>query len=126
MFPFGFGLSFSKFSLSALEVPQRVASGGNVTIRARLDNVAGPDGDEVVQLYMRPRVASAVTGKRLQAYRRVHLPAGQSQVVEFTLPARELATLDPQNRWTLTAGTYEVLLGTSSEQGLSGTLEVAN
>jgi beta-glucosidase len=126
LFPFGFGLSFSRFSLSALEVPQRVARGGNVTIRARLDNVAGPDGDEVVQLYTRPRVASAATGKRLQAYRRVHLSAGEHQVVEFTLPANQLATLDPQNRWTLTAGTYEVLLGTSSEKGLAGTLEVTD
>jgi beta-glucosidase len=126
LIPFGFGLSFSRFTLSALELPQRVGREGTVTIRARLTNTAGPDGDEVPQLYIRPRVASAVTGKRLQAYRRVHVAAGQSQVVEFRLRARELVTLDPQNHWTLTPGVYEVTLGTSSQDGLAGTFEVTN
>jgi len=126
LFPFGFGLSFSRFTLSALELPQRVGREDTVTIRARLTNTAGPDGDEVPQLYIRPRVASAVTGKRLQAYRRVHVAAGQSQVVEFRLRARELATLDPKNHWTLTPGVYEVTLGTNSQDGIAGTFEVTN
>jgi beta-glucosidase len=77
-------------------------------------------------LYIRPRVASVVSGKRLQAYRRVHLAAGASQVIEFTLPAKSLAVLDPQNHWTLEPGVFEVTVGTSSQGGLAGTFEVVN
>jgi len=79
----------------------------------------------VPQLYVRPRVASAVTGKRLVAYRRIHLKAGESRIVEFTLPTSALAVLDSQDRWTLGRGTHEVSLGTSSQGGLTGTFELA-
>ena len=74
---------------------------------------------------MRPRVASAVTGKRLVAYRRVHLKAGASTIVEFQLPAAKLAVLDPRDRWTIERGIYEVTLGTSAQGGLAGTFELA-
>jgi beta-glucosidase len=80
----------------------------------------------VPQLYIRPRVSSTVIGKRLQAYRRVHLAAGESRVVEFTIPAKDLAVLDSQDEWALQAGTYEVTLGTSAQGGLTGTFEVAD
>jgi beta-glucosidase len=126
LFAFGFGLSYTRFSLTALELPRRVGRSDTLTIRARLTNTGDRAGDEVPQLYVRPRVAPAVTGKRLVAYKRVHLAAGQSTVVEFQLPVRELATLDPQNRWTVAGGTHEFLLGTSSRGGLAGTVEVGD
>jgi beta-glucosidase len=78
----------------------------------------------VPQLYIRPRVAPAVTGKRLQAYRRVHLAAGESRVVEFAIPAKSLAVLDAQDRWAPQSGVYEVTLGTSAQGGLAGTFEL--
>ena len=125
LFDFGFGLSYSQFTLEGLELPQRVGTGGTFTVRARLTNTSDRDGDEVPQLYARPRVASAVAGKQLIAYRRVHLAARESRVVEFTLPARALATLDPQDHWVLEPGTMEITLGTSARGGLTGTFEVA-
>jgi beta-glucosidase len=125
LFPFGFGLSYSTFTLDALELPQRIGRAGTLAIRARLTNTSTRAGVEVPQLYIRPRVASAVTGQRLVAYQRVPLAAGESRVVEFKLPTSKLAVLDPQNRWTLMPGTYEVLLGTHSRSGLTGTFEVS-
>lgn len=125
LFDFGFGLSYSQFTLEGLEIPQRVGTDGTFTVRARLTNISDRDGDEVPQLYARPRVASAVAGKQLIAYRRVHLAARESRVVEFTLPARALATLDPQDHWVLEPGTMEITLGTSARGGLTGTFEVA-
>ena len=101
-------------------------SADSLTIRARLTNRGSLAGDEVPQLYIRPRVATTVTGKRLQAYRRVHLAAGESRVIEFTLPAKSLAVLDAQDRWALQSGIYEVTLGTSAQDGLTGTFELAN
>ena len=126
LFAFGFGLSYTHFDLSALEVPKRIGRADTLTIRARLTNSGSRDCDEVPQLYIRPSVASAVTGKRLQAYRRVHLAAGESRVIEFTVPAATLAVLDPQDRWVVQSGAYEVTLGTSAQGGLTGKFELAN
>jgi beta-glucosidase len=125
LFAFGFGLSYSTFALSGLELPARLDRAGTLTVRAKLANTSKRAGDEVAQLYIRPRVSSAVTGQRLVAYRRVHLAAGESRVVEFTLPANQLSVLDPQNRWTLMPGTYEVMLGNSSRNGLTGTFDLS-
>jgi len=124
LFPFGFGLSYTSFTFSGLEMPKSIGREDTFTIRVRITNSGKRDGDEVPQLYVRPRVASAVTGKRLLAYRRVHLAAGQSQVVEFSLPAKSLAVLDSQDRWTLEPGVFEVLLGASSSGEISGTFTV--
>jgi len=107
-------------------MPARIGRNDTLTVRARLTNTSDRAGDEVPQLYIRPKVASAVTGKRLQAYRRVHLGAGQTQVVEFKLPAQSLAHLDAEDQWSLSSGNYEVTLGTSSAGGLTGTVEVAD
>jgi len=126
LFAFGFGLSYTRFSLSELELPKRIGRTDSLTVRVRLTNGGARAGDEVPQLYIRPRVASGVTGKRLQAYRRVNLAAGESRVIEFTLPATSLATLNTQDRWALESGTYEVTLGTSAQGGLAGTFELAN
>jgi beta-glucosidase len=123
LFPFGFGLSYSSFKLDALELPRRIDSDDSLTVRVRVSNTSAVAGDEVPQLYIRPRVASTVQGRRLQAYRRVHLAAHESRVVEFTVPATQLAVLDPRNRWMLESGVYEVTVGTSAEGGLSGAFE---
>jgi beta-glucosidase len=126
LFDFGFGLSYSRFRLDALELPRRVTAEGSFTVRARLTNDSDRAGDEVPQLYARPRVASAVTGKRLIGYQRVHLAARESRVVEFTLPVQALAILDPSNRWTLEPGVFEISLGNSARGGLAGTIEVGD
>jgi beta-glucosidase len=125
LFDFGFGLSYSRFTLEALELPKRVGREDTFTVRARLTNSSDRAGDEVPQLYARPRVASAVTGKRLVAYQRVHLAARESRVVEFKLPAGALAILDAANRWTVEPGIFELTLGTSARGGLAGTIEIA-
>jgi len=126
LFPFGFGLSYTTFTFTNLELPKSVGRDGKFTVRVRLTNTGSRDGDEVAQLYIRPRVASAVTGKRLLAYRRVHLAAGKSEVVEFSQPAISLASLDSRDRWTLLSGEYEITLGASSAAELSGVVAVSS
>jgi beta-glucosidase len=124
LFPFGYGLSYSEFKLDALEVPARMSSTDTLIVRVRITNTSARAGDEVAQLYIRPRIASTVQGNRLQAYRRVHLAGHASQVVEFTVPAAQLAVLDPRDRWALESGIYEVTVGNSASGGLSGTFEL--
>jgi beta-glucosidase len=124
LFPFGFGLSYTTFEFSALELPARVTRGSGLTVRVRVANVGARAGDEVAQLYLRPKVSSTVTGKKLAAYRRVHLAAGQSTVVEFALRPHDLAVLDPQNRWNVMPGKYELHVGPSSADGIRGEFSV--
>ena len=126
LFAFGFGLSYSKFKLEELSLPQRLGRDDTHRVKVRITNTSEVDGDEVPQLYVRPRVASSVTGKKLVAYRRVHLAAHESQIVELTVPASALSIMGPDDRWRLESGTYEVLLGTSSRDGLAGTFELAD
>jgi beta-glucosidase len=125
LFAFGFGLSYSRFRLEALQLPQRIGRDDTLVVRARLTNTSGLAGDEVPQLYVRPRIASSVAGRRLVAYQRVHLAANESRVIEFKVPASRLAVLGPDNRRVLQPGVQEVTLGTSSLGGLEGTVEVA-
>jgi beta-glucosidase len=124
LFPFGFGLSYSEFKLDALELPARIAPDDTLVVRVRVTNTSARAGDEVPQLYIRPRIASTVQGQRLQGYQRVRLAANESRVVEFSLPASQLAVLDPRDRWALESGTYEVTVGTSAQGGLTGTFEL--
>jgi beta-glucosidase len=124
LFPFGFGLSYTKFEFSSLELPARVGRDSGITVRVRVANVGARAGDEVAQLYLRPKVSSAVTGKKLAAYRRVHLAAGQSTVVEFALRPHDLAVLDPENRWMVMQGKYELLVGPGSTDGIRGEFSV--
>jgi len=121
LFPFGFGLSYSRFSLDNLQIPASLAASDALSIKVRVTNNGTRDGDETPQLYVRPRVASSVTGKRLVAYRRVHLRVGESRVVEFKVPTQALAIIGPDNRPVLERGVYEVMLGTDSSHGLTGT-----
>lgn len=124
--PFGFGLSYTKFAYSALELPAELGREETLTIRVRVANTGARDGDEVVQVYVRPQVASSVSGKRLIAYRRVPVRRGETVTVEFRLPASALAVLDPENRWSLMPGRHEFLVGGNSATGLSGILALVD
>ena len=126
LFPFGYGLSYTHFALDGLELPVRVARGGRLAVRVRVTNRGDREGDATPQLYIRPRVASTVAATRLQGYRRVRLRAGQSEVVEFVVPAARLAIYDPADRPVVAPGTYEVLVGLDSSKGLRGTFQVGD
>jgi len=83
LFGFGFGLSYSTFQYSALRA-QRTATGAKIT--ARVKNNSSRDGDEVVQLYVDGGGAADDPIRQLRGFERVHLRAGESREVTFTLP----------------------------------------
>jgi beta-glucosidase len=88
LYPFGYGLSYSTFQYSDLSV-----SGNHVM--ATVKNVSSRDGDEVAQLYITPKKAENGLLRQLAGLRHVHLKAGESRSVEFTLPqdARQLKSI---------------------------------
>src|SRR5580658_8113065 len=87
LFGFGFGLSYSTFQYSALRA-QRTAKGARIVVRVK--NNSARDGDEVVQLYADGGGAADDAIRRLRGFQRVHLRAGETREVEFTLAAGDV------------------------------------
>jgi beta-glucosidase len=115
-YAFGYGLSYTTFKLSNLQAGPSVARDGTLKVRVDLANTGKRAGDEVVQLYVRyPESKVARPAKQLKAFRRVTVAAGQTQAVELTVRASDLAYWDiGAHRWVIEAGPVELLVGTSS------------
>jgi beta-glucosidase len=119
LYPFGYGLSYSRFEYSSLKIsttsikPQEA-----VDVSVSVKNTGDRDGDEVVQLYVRD-VDSAVPmpRKALRGFRRVHLERGQGRRVVFQLtPAKDFSHYDPAKKGEkVEPGEFEIQLGASSE-----------
>jgi beta-glucosidase len=120
LFPFGFGLSYSRFELSDFVVD-------GLTVRATLCNIGDHAGSTVVQLYVAPAAAAvARPAKELKAFSKHHLAAGESVPVAFTLTPRDCAWFNVDARaWQVEAGRYGVLLGQSAgDLTLAGSFEM--
>lgn len=118
LFPFGHGLSYTAFRYGALQLNKTAfEKGEHVEVTLEVQNVGKLASDEVVQLYTAaPRFSSAVPKKELRAFRRLHIPAGETAVVALTFDIDELAMWDINtNAFTLFGGKYEIQVGTSSE-----------
>jgi beta-glucosidase len=126
LYPFGYGLSYTQFKLSNLQVSARqIRTDGSVTARVELENTGGRAGDEVVQLYIRD-VASSVTRpiKELKGFERVTLKAGEKRQVSFILTRDQLGFYNREMKFVVEPGTFNVMVGTSSAEGLEASFEV--
>ncbi|MEI6211325.1 MAG: glycoside hydrolase family 3 N-terminal domain-containing protein [bacterium] len=127
LFPFGFGLSYATFEYSNLRMQPATSRGKRpVTVSLEVRNTSSVAGDEVVQLYIHDEVASvAVPVKELRGFTRVSLAAGEQKTVTFTLQPRDLALWNRKLRRVVEPGTFEIMVGSSSEDiRLRGCLEV--
>lgn len=114
LFPFGYGLSYTAFSLSAQGVELRA---GQVLVRARVENTGAVPGREAVQLYATvPFGAEGAEYQRLAAFGKTKdIPAGGAEELTLTVPLRSLACYDAgKASWVLRAGEYILRLGNSS------------
>jgi beta-glucosidase len=112
LYPFGYGLSYSKFEYSNLKLSTAtLAAGSDLTVEADVKNVSRIAGDEVAQLYLVfPRIPGAPL-RALRGFQRVNIPAGQTQHVKFTLNPRDLSCVDPDGVTHVAAGAYQVWVG---------------
>jgi beta-glucosidase len=117
LFPFGYGLSYTRFSYSGLSVTPgpKGAMRASVTVR----NTGDRDGDEVVQLYLgapaRSPVDGQVASESLVGFARVHLKAGEARVVTIVLPARRFQYWsERRGGWVRIVGARRVAAGSSS------------
>jgi beta-glucosidase len=120
LYPFGYGLSYTKFAYSNLNVPTTVASGAPVTVRATVTNAGTRPGDEVVQLYVTDVEASVrVPVRSLQGVRRIRLAPGEKREVSFTLEPSQLAIVDDSGARAVEPGDFVVTVG-GKQPGFSG------
>lgn len=125
-FAFGHGLSYTTFRLDELDV---TGSGQRFTVRVRVTNDGQRPGSEVVQVYVRDVDATVHRpDKELRGFAKVHLPAGEARTVTIELGPRAFAFYDvASSAWQVEAGTFEVLVGTSSvDIRASATVDVAS
>ncbi len=112
LYPFGYGLSYTKFSYSNLMLPQKdIQAGDSLTAQATVTNSGQVAGDEVVQLYLNfpndvgaPRVA-------LRGFQRIHLDPGASQTVTFHLKRRDLSMVTEKGNPIVAQGDYTISIG---------------
>lgn len=118
LWEFGYGLSYTSFEYSGLELADSVLSpSGTLRVRVTLKNTGSRMGREVVQLYVRDLFSSVSQPvQQLRAFRKVELEAGRSTVVELEVPVDELSLYDERMRRVVEPGEFEVRVGSSSER----------
>lgn len=121
LYPFGHGLSYTRFEYSDLRLSApSLSPGGRVTVSASVRNTGARAGDEIVQLYIRDLVASVARPVReLKAFRRLTLAPGEAQRVEFALTRADLQFWGARG-WTAEPGQFKVWIAPSSAGGLEG------
>ena len=128
LFPFGYGLSYTEFDYSAIELSATsVAVDESLEVSVTVTNSGKRDGVEVVQLYIRDRIGSVTRPiKELKGFARVALKAGESQQVSFTLDEKTLGFYNSQGNYRVEPGAFDVFVGGGSEQLGSRSFELTN
>jgi beta-glucosidase len=126
LFPFGHGLSYSRFQLSNLRLTRRaIPTNGRLTASVDVQNVGDRAGDEVVQLYIRDLVASVARPvKELAGFERIALQPGEKKTARFELGPERLGLYNRRLQFVVEPGEFQVIAGTSSVGGLEERFEV--
>jgi beta-glucosidase len=111
LYPFGYGLSYTKFSYGGLSVPATVTAGSPLVAEVTVTNTGSKAGDEVAQLYLSfPKIAGAPL-KTMRGFQRVHLAAGESQKLRFELKPRDMSIVTEAGEPIVAEGAYSVSVG---------------
>jgi beta-glucosidase len=121
-YPFGYGLSYTTFSLSGLQLSSTSPSqNGPLNVSARITNTGSVAGDDVVQLYLREKYTKVLQPvRKLEGFQRVTLAPGQSRTVTFHLTRQNLGYYNNNGQFVTQARPYDVWVGDSSVGGLHG------
>ena len=116
LFPFGYGLSYTTFAYSNMQLHQNnISTKDTVTVSCTIKNTGSKDGDEVVQLYIRDLLASVSRPvMELKGFQRIHLKAGESKEVTFTITPEMLSMLDKEMKTVVEPGDFRIMIGASS------------
>ena len=126
LYPFGYGLSYTTFSYTDLNIPEKTIAGNDLTISVKVTNTGSHAGDEVVQLYLTDEKASTQRPLRqLEGFRRIHLKAGESATVSFTLKAEQFSIINAKDIRVIEPGWFTIAVGgRQPSEGESQTTQV--
>lgn len=118
LFPFGFGLSYTRFEYTGISVDKKHLSDlETVTVRVKVKNVGSTSGKEIVQLYVRDLESHVIRpDKELKGFEKIHLQPGEEKTVTFVLGKRAFAYYNVDIKdWYVESGEFEILVGKSSK-----------
>ncbi|MCC5877457.1 MAG: glycoside hydrolase family 3 C-terminal domain-containing protein [Candidatus Sumerlaeia bacterium] len=121
-FPFGFGLSYARFSYRELHLePRELEVGGDLLVSVEVSNTSEIPGDEVVQVYLEhlEKEEHSPPVRQLAATRRVHLLPGETRRVDFTIESRQLAIVEESGRTAVHPGRIRLYIGGSQPDPVS-------
>ena len=126
-YPFGYGLSYTTFALSNLQLSATsVPTGGSLKVTATIQNTGSVTGDDVVQLYLHESDTTILQPvRKLEGFQRVTLTPGQSRTVSFTLTSQNLGYYNNSGQLNVQPGPFDVWVGDSSVGGLHSTFAVS-
>jgi beta-glucosidase len=117
LYPFGYGLSYSDFTISSISPSKsKVSSHDVVTITAEVQNDSNVDGSEVVQIYVKQNIASIdVARYRLKGFQKVSVKAGGKKTVKVDLKVSDWGLWNRKMQYVVEPGQYTIFVGNSSE-----------
>jgi len=128
LFPFGYGLSYTTFEYSDVKLNSNkmgTADANSVTATVTVKNTGSRDADEVVQLYIRDKVASISRPvKELKGFERIHLNAGESKEVTFKITPETLKFYNAELQYVIEPGDFDIMVGPNSRDTKSALLTV--
>lgn len=127
LYPFGYGLSYTRFEFSNLHIePATAQVSGEVMVQIDITNVGERSGDEVVQLYTRQDVSFVTRPvKELKAFKRVMIESYQTRTIIFRLAVNQFGFYDRELNFAVESGKVELMIGSSSEDILyTGSFEI--
>jgi beta-glucosidase len=116
LFPFGFGLSYTTFEYSDIRIDKKsILPDENLNVKFTLKNTGRREGDEVVQLYIKDKLATVARPiMELKGFQRIHLQPDQSREITFTITPDLLKMLNKDVKRVVEPGVFQIMIGASS------------
>lgn len=116
LYPFGYGLSYTRFEISGISLSKsEIGAGESTEVSVKVRNTGKMAGEEVVQLYIRDEYSSVTRPvKELKGFRRIRLEAGEEKIVKFTVSPEHLAFYDINMDYVVEPGSFRIMVGNSS------------
>lgn len=125
LYPFGYGLSYTSFAYSGLEIPGEIVAGEQLEIKVKVTNTGKLQGEEVVQLYLTDEKASTPRPiRQLEDFTRISLKPGETGTVSFKLDPRQLSIINDKEQRVIEPGWFSVAVG-GKQPGFTGKADAA-
>ncbi|PXY47375.1 beta-glucosidase [Flavobacterium hydrophilum] len=112
LYPFGFGLSYTKFKYNNIQIPNSINAEKDFKISVDVTNTGDRDGDEVVELYLKDEKASTPRPiVQLEGFERINLKKGETKTVSFTITPRQLSLINKKGQRVIEPGWFTISVG---------------